>query len=168
MRKYKLHVKLKEKKKHLKTSLFKPLYPWTIITGYLVLGLLVSFIFFGSTPTYLNELPDSYIERPYKSIQEKLVIYQGIIDGELYYFVEVLNGQDIEIYSFDYQLVVQDYSSVYNMVYFSVEDITHNQIMIQLTSNEGEENETHKIYILNLELDYDQFIEENEYKLVTN
>ncbi len=160
-------VALKEKRKGIKTSLFKPLYPWVIVGGYLVIGLLISFFYFGKTPTYLKEIPDAYISRPYKSIEEKLVIYQAVKDGELYYFIEVRNDQDIVISSFDNQVIQQTYDRENNVVYFSADNLD-DQIMIQLISNRGEENESYNVYVLNIENDYVQFLEDKGNKLITN
>ena len=132
-----------------------------------MIGLLISFFYFGKTPTYLKEIPDAYISRPYKSTQEKLVIYQAVKDGELYYFIEVRNDQDIVVLSFDNQVIQQTYDSTNNVVYFSANNLD-DQILIQLISNKGEENESHSVFVLNIENDYLQFIEDNGNKLITN
>lgn len=148
--------------------LFRPVYPWYLVSGFLVVGLLVSAIVVRPVPGYLNEDADRYLARPVAYHGEDLVVYAGTgPNDEVFYFLEPLHDDFlIEIYTVDSNWVHGFLAEDHVTKFFDATNISKNHVLIYLVRNNGTSDETVEVFQLEIINDYEEFVAEYDRNLM--
>lgn len=160
----------KEKRYKNGDNPFLPSYPWYLMAGLLVVGLLISFFFVRPTPSYLKVDAASYLERPIQVFGEDLVVYAGIGENdEVYYFFEALDENvEVEVYTLKTDQLQTFLAEDLHTVYIDSSNINNEGIMILLVTLDEDQNRSVEVFTMNVIIDYTQFMEEYESNLTIN
>lgn len=149
---------------------FFPSYPWYLMVGLVVIGLLISFFYVRPTPQYLTIDADSYLEQPVKVFGEDLVVYAGTGENdEVFYFFEALDEDvEVEVYTLETNQLQTFLADDLHTVYIDASNITNESIMILLVTLDDEQNRSIEVFTMDVIIDYNQFMEEYENNLTIN
>jgi uncharacterized membrane protein YwaF len=159
-----------EKRYKNEDNLFAPTYPWYIMAGFVLLGLVISFFYIRPTPGYLTVDAASYLERPVQVFGEDLVVYAGTGENnELYYFFEALDEDiEVEVYNLDTDQLQTFLADDLHTVYIDSTNINDEGIMILLVTVDEDQNRSVEIFTMDVMIDYNQFMEEYQNNLTMN
>jgi uncharacterized membrane protein YwaF len=149
-------------------KLFRPAYPWYVVSGFLAIGLLISAIIVRPVPAYLDEDADAYLARPIAYFGEDIVVYAGTGPGDaVFYFLEPLHDDFlIEIYTVDSDWIHGFLADDHRTKFFDATKVSKNQVLIYLVRDNGTSNETAEVYQLDIITDYEDFVSQYERSLI--
>jgi len=126
-------------------NLFKPLYPFVIMVSYLVIGIIVGAFFINNVPKFIDQTADTYNKEPIKQLDEFAYIYEGVIDSETVFFIEIVEKyEELIIMDEDGNLIpTMNEKDVY---YYKQSDSTTDNVLIIMYKNKDLEKEKIKSY----------------------
>ena len=125
--------------------LFKPSYPWIIVVSYTVIGLLVGALFINNVPTFISDHADTYNKEPIKLLDQFAYIYEGEIEDDTYFYIEIVEKYEKVILMDDEGNIIPVYHHN-NIYYFKQEDVISDKVIILLYKNYEEDNEKIRSY----------------------
>lgn len=151
-------------------DLFKPTYPWYLLGGFIVVGIIVGMVFIRPVPEYLKTEPEAYLERPVKVFGEDLFVYVGLgTNNELFYFFETTDAeQEIEIFTVDGDIINPYLAADTQTEFIDATDIGKRQILIFFIENDGTAEETVEVFTITVINDYSEFMDEYGNNLTYN
>ena len=150
--------------------LFKPTYPWYVLGGIILTGIIVGVAFVRPVPAYLKTNANAYMERPVAVYSDDLVVYAGVgNNNEIFYFFEVLQDDvELEVYNADADEIIPALADDLVTRYIDSTDIGKTNILIFLITNDGQADETVEVLNLTVINDHSAFMDEYGNNLTYN